>query len=180
MNRFFASMICFLSGFMFAVYPHFLLPLKNMVTITDANVLNICFIHYHPELYLGICVMAAAVLSLKYKKAHFISILLSIVSLIHAITLKSVSYYTFGEDMMIAANISSIRSHTGIKYVLLVLAVIMLISSSLALKKQKPSLPKISIFLYAWDNLKMRRFRSSSLILTSAIVTIVTLVSFFV
>ncbi|QWR76864.1 ABC transporter permease [Candidatus Magnetomonas plexicatena] len=181
MNKFFASMIFFLTSFMLAAYPHFLLRLRNLVTKTDANVQTICFIHYHPELYLGIAAMAAAIVSFKYKKAQLISILISIVSLFHALTLNPVSYYTFGDKMMIAANTESIRSHAGIKYMLLVLALNMLILSLYAaLIKQKPAAPQISIFLYAWANLKMRRFRTSALIAATATVTIVTLVSFFV
>ncbi|MEO5355672.1 MAG: FtsX-like permease family protein [Nitrospirae bacterium YQR-1] len=181
MNKLLASAIFFLSGFMLAIYPHFLLPLRNFVSTAKANVLNICFIHYHPELYLGIGAMAAAILSFKYKKIHFISILISAAALIHALTLNPVSYYLSEKEILVAANTVSIRAHSGIKYMILTIAAVMLLTSLCALlKKQKKLSPKISIFLYAQANLKMCGFRSSALIAAVSVVTIVTLVSFSV
>ena len=159
-------------GILFILIPHFALPLGYIKGGTGAMLLSECSIWYHPELYIGILTIAGALISIKYRKALFVTALAGAAGIVQAFLLRPVSFYLQSENpLIVLSQTYSIRAHSNIKITILILSVIVILLSLLPLLRRKEKQGILLSPLYVSSaNLKRRRFRTIALVASLTIV----------
>lgn len=161
-----------MSGVLFLLLPHFVLPLGYIKGAAGAHLLSECSFWYHTETVLGVMIILGSLLSLRFRKALLIPLLTSLLGLMQAFILRPLSYYLQSEEpIIILSQTYSIRAHMAIGTVIIVLSALVLIVSLITLiKMKKDHIITLNIVHLSSSNIKRKRFRSLALIISLTIV----------
>ncbi len=161
-----------ISGILMLMIPHFALPLDFVRGASGAMLTSECSIWYHPEIYLGALIIFAGALSLRYRKALFISSVMGLFGVVQTVIMRPVSYYLISEEpLIILAQTVSIRAHIYARLAIGFLSAIVLLMSLLPLLHKKAVVvTKVTIPHLSSANIKRKRFRSLALVISLTIV----------
>lgn len=168
-----AAFILSISAFLLMAGPHYFLPLEFLEGAAGARITLDCEWFYHPEIFIGLLVIAAALGSLKSRKFLWLGVIAGLLAMLQAILLQPISNYLGGENyILVLAHRTVLRSHSGIR-LFLVLTGALVIAVSLVFRKHRTFLSsgRVGIMHLSVRNLGRRRFRSASLALAIAIAT---------
>jgi len=166
------SIAVIITGILFILVPHFVLPLGYIKGGTGAMLLSECSVWYHPEIYLGVIIAFAGVMSLKDRRYLRVSLVSALPGIVHAFVLRPTDFYFATEEpLVVLAQTYSIRAHAGIRTAVLLLSAATLVLSAVPLvAKKRRKAVNLSISHIAAMNLKRRRFRSLAMIISLTIV----------
>ncbi len=167
------AVIYLVVGLVFLLVPHFILPLSFLQGGRSAILTTECSFWYHPALAFGLLSIAAAALRLRFRAiSGLLAVLVAILAAGQAVALKSVSFYLQNEEnLVILAQNISLRAHTNLRSVLLLLAGILLATAAADLwlaRRQRE--PRASLGLLAVSNLRRKPFRTIALVGALAVV----------
>ncbi len=165
------SLVLLVIGTLYIILPHFLLPLGLFKGGTGALLLTECSVWYHPEIYLGVAIGIVGLLYLKKRGIILLLIPLSLLTVIQALALRPVSFYLGTEEpIVILAQTNSIRAHTHLRESLLILALLVLFVFLAHYLFRRRQARRITLPLLIKANLGMRRFRTTTVVLSLVIV----------
>ncbi len=166
------AIILIITGMLLILVPHFVLPLRYLEGGMGAKILSLCSIWYHPEVYLGLLTVIAGMVSLRYKKADYVIMLMAVAILLQAFILRPVSYYVQNiEPLVLLGQTISLRSHVGIRYFIALFSAIMLTSVILAFLREHKKRPLVlTLFQVSSANIRRKLFRSALLIMSLTII----------
>jgi len=168
-----AAFVLSISAFLLMAGPHYFLPLEFLEGAAGARITLDCDWYYHPEIYIGLLILAAALGSLKSGKFLWLGVIAGLLAILQAILLQPVSHYLGGENyILVLAERTVLRAHSGIR-LFLTLTGACVIAVSLIFRNQRTFLSagRVGIMHLSIRNLGRRRFRSASLALAIAIAT---------
>lgn len=173
--------ITFLLGFMLAVFTHFVLPLGFLEGRAGAKVQTVCSLLHHPEFYLAVLIMFLAIFSIRYKKAVYGTLLVSILIILHGLTLNPLGFYLAEKKALyVFAQKIALTSHTGIRPFIIVTGVLLFMLSVLTFYWSKKYGSKgLGIFYIAKQYLLGSFFRLICFLLIFSIVSATVFSSFF-
>ncbi len=160
-------------GLVFLLVPHFVLPLSLIEGGRKAWLLTECAFRYHPAGFIGLVVLVAAGLRLRYRTAGaMLAGLAALIAAGQAAVLKPVSYFLQNEEnLVILGQTISLRSHTHLRTVLIVLAVVLagaVFADLVAGRRSRR--PKVSLLRLAAGNLRRKPFRTTALVAALTVV----------
>jgi putative ABC transport system permease protein len=161
-----------ISGILFILIPHFVLPLGYIRGASGAMLLSECSIWYHIEIYIGILIIIGGLLQLRYKKAVIITLLAALFGFLQSYLMRPVSFYIQSEEpLIILAQTYSVRAHEHIALSIVILSAIVFLLSIIPLFRRRLEVPvKLNILHISSTNLKRKRFRTLALIISLTIV----------
>ncbi len=161
-----------ISGILFILVPHFVLPLGYIKGASGAMLLSECSVWYHIEIYIGILTLIGGLLHLRYKKAVIISLVAALLGFLQTWVMRPVSFYIQSEEpLIVLAQTYSIRAHAYIIMIITILsAVVFLLSIFPLVMRRKKEIVKLNILHISSTNLKRKRFRTLALIISLTIV----------
>lgn len=154
-------LVLIVSGILFLLIPHFVLPLGYIRGASGAQLLSECSFWYHPETILGIMIILGSIVALRSRKAFIITLIASLFGFMQAYLVRPLSFYIQSEDpIIILSQTYSVRAHTQISATILILSSLVLIVSLIPLiKKKREHIIKLDILHISSSNLKRNRFR---------------------
>ncbi len=166
------SIFLIVSGILLILIPHFVLPITYIKGTAGAQILTLCSIWYHPELYLGLSLSIAGIFSLRYKRSYYAVLPIAALTGIHALVLKPVSYYFQSEiPLVILGQMVSLRAHYGIGYLNALFSIILFATGLFIILKQREKRRfKFSLFHVSSANIQQKMSRSLFLIIGLAII----------
>ncbi|MEE9523999.1 MAG: hypothetical protein V3V59_04520, partial [Thermodesulfovibrionales bacterium] len=87
-----------ISGILFILVPHFVLPLGYIKGASEAMLLSECSVWYHTEIYIGILALTGGILHFRYRKAVIISLTAALSGFIQTWMQRPVSFYIQSEE----------------------------------------------------------------------------------
>ena len=104
-----------ISGILFILVPHFVLPLGYIKGASEAMLLSECSVWYHTEIYIGILALTGGILHFRYRKAVIISLTAALSGFIQTWMQRPVSFYIQSEEpLIVLAQTYSVRAHAYI------------------------------------------------------------------
>ena len=167
-----SAFIFIVTGSLLILLPHFFLPLDFLEGREGALIILGCSFWYHPEIYLGTIAVTAGTLSVRYRKALYITGVTGIAGIIQGFFLKPVSFYLLKTPIIALSNTIAIRAHQYISAVIFGLSlVILLLSLYRLLVKEKAGIPNLNTYYLSSAAIKRYRFRSTVIIVAITIVS---------
>jgi putative ABC transport system permease protein len=166
------SIALIISGLLLILVPHFILPVDLSRAADEALFPTTFSIWIHPEIYLGFVTVIGGALSSRYKKFLYLTSLAGMSGIVNSFLLRPVSFFTHASPPLVILNQTiSLRSHKYIGIVILTIsAVVLLLSIYPLLIKKHEKRPLISHFHLSLASIRGKRFRSSALIISLAVV----------
>jgi len=165
------AIILAVTGILFIMAPHFILPMEMLSGGRGAWLLSECSFWFHPEWICGALLMIAAVIRLRGKSGLIPAAAAVIMALVQAAVMRPLSFYLGSEEnLVVLGQTYSLRSHSHIREVLVVLALIAaaaMIADFFQGRRQRRS---ISLLVLATSNIRRKLFRSVSLVLALSVV----------
>ncbi len=165
------ALLYIVTGILFLMVPHFVLPLSFIEGGRNAWLLTECSFWYHPESICGLLAIGAGIVRFRSRAAAWPVAAAVLLAIIDAALLKPVSYYLQNEEnLVILGQTISLRAHLHLRLVLILLAGMLIAGMIIDFVMVRGKFRCVSLSTLALGNLRRRIFRTTALVLALAVV----------
>ncbi len=165
------AIVFFITGILFFMVPHFLLPMDLLSGGRGAWLLSDCSFQFHPETVSGIILILAAILRMKGKNGSVAALLAAAIALTQAAIMRPLSFYLHSEEnLVILGQTYSMRGHSHIRETLVFLGMIIVVTVIVDILLRRRTRWTISLFNLSLSNIMRKLFRSTALVLALSVV----------